>query len=156
MARVTVEDCVEKVPNRFDLVMLAAQRARDISSGAALTVERDKDKNPVIALREIADETLPLENLAESLIMTFQKLVEIDEPEEDAPEFDVPSVPGAVEGEGSADTPTLQADALALEEPATDPEASGEAAPALLDDDSAEAVGEAGPDALESADEELP
>ena len=83
MARVTVEDCIEKVSNRFDLVMLAAQRAREVSAGAPITVERDNDKNPVIALREIADETVELENLQESLIVSQQKHVEYDLPEED-------------------------------------------------------------------------
>lgn len=82
MARVTVEDCVVKVPNRFELVLLAAQRAREIVSGAPLTVERDDDKNPVIALREIADETIALDNLRDSLVRGMQKHVEIDEPEE--------------------------------------------------------------------------
>lgn len=83
MARVTVEDCIDKVPNRFDLVMLASQRAREVSAGAPITVERDNDKNPVIALREIADETVELENLQESLIVSQQKHVEFDLPEED-------------------------------------------------------------------------
>ena len=83
MARVTVEDCVDKVPNRFDLVMLAAHRAREISTGAALTVDRDNDKNPVVSLREIADEHLKPEDLKESLISSFQRRVERDEPEED-------------------------------------------------------------------------
>ena len=83
MARVTVEDCVTKIPNRFDLVMLAAQRARAISAGAQATVERDNDKNPVVALREIADETIDLKELKESLIRGLQKFVEMDEPEED-------------------------------------------------------------------------
>ncbi len=84
MARVTVEDCVVKIPNRFELVMLAAQRARDISSGATITIDRDRDKNPVVALREIADETIDLEMLREGLIKSLQKHVEVDEPEEDA------------------------------------------------------------------------
>ena len=83
MARVTVEDCIDKVPNRFDLVMLASQRAREVSAGAPITVERDNDKNPVIALREIADETVELENLQESLIVSQQKHIEFDLPEED-------------------------------------------------------------------------
>jgi DNA-directed RNA polymerase subunit omega len=83
MARVTVEDCVVKVPNRFDLVLLAAQRAREVASGAPLTVERDDDKNPVIALREIADETLSPDDLKEDLIHSLQKHVEVDEPEAD-------------------------------------------------------------------------
>lgn len=83
MARVTVEDCVTKVPNRFELVMLAAQRARAVAAGAQMTVERDNDKNPVVALREIADETINLKELEESLIRGLQKFVELDEPEED-------------------------------------------------------------------------
>ena len=83
MARVTVEDCVERVPNRFELVMLAAKRSRAISSGAVLTVERDNDKNPVCALREIADETVPLDDLREELVRGLQKHIEVDEPEED-------------------------------------------------------------------------
>jgi DNA-directed RNA polymerase subunit omega len=83
MARVTVEDCVIKVPNRFELVLLAAQRARDVAAGAQITLERDNDKNPVVALREIADETIGLDNLQNALIKGMQKHVEIDEPEED-------------------------------------------------------------------------
>lgn len=83
MARVTVEDCVERIPNRFELVMLAAKRSREISSGSVLTVERDDDKNPVCALREIADETVPLDELREELIQGLQKHIEVDEPEED-------------------------------------------------------------------------
>ena len=83
MARVTVEDCVTKIPNRFELVMMAAQRARSIAAGAELTLDRDNDKNPVVALREIADETIDLDDLREGLIKSLQKHVEIDEPEED-------------------------------------------------------------------------
>ncbi|HEX9488930.1 MAG TPA: DNA-directed RNA polymerase subunit omega [Stellaceae bacterium] len=83
MARVTVEDCVIKVPNRFELVLLAAQRARDVAAGAQITLDRDNDKNPVVALREIADETIGLDNLQNALIKGMQKHVEIDEPEED-------------------------------------------------------------------------
>src|ERR1700751_4346967 len=81
MARVTVEDCVVKVPNRFELVLLAAQRAREISSGAPLSVDRDDDKNPVVALREIADDTVGLDHLRTSVVRGMQKHVEIDEPE---------------------------------------------------------------------------
>jgi len=84
MARVTVEDCIEKVSNRFDLVMLAAQRSRSLASGAELTVERDNDKNPVVALREIADETIDLKELENNLIKGLQKHVERDEQEEEA------------------------------------------------------------------------
>ncbi len=83
MARVTVEDCVIQVPNRFDLVMLAAHRARALTSGAELTVERDRDKNPVVALREIAEQKLDLGNLNEALIKNLQKRVEPDRPEEE-------------------------------------------------------------------------
>jgi DNA-directed RNA polymerase subunit omega len=82
MARVTVEDCVVKVPNRFELVLLAAQRAREISSGAPLSIDRDDDKNPVVALREIADETVALDHLKSSVVRGMQKHVDIDEPEE--------------------------------------------------------------------------
>jgi DNA-directed RNA polymerase subunit omega len=84
MARVTVEDCVDKVPNRFELVMLAAHRAREIASGAPITIDRDNDKNPVVALREIADETQSAETLRERLIESNQTQIEVDEPEEDA------------------------------------------------------------------------
>lgn len=87
MARVTVEDCVDKIPNRFDLVMLAAQRAREISAGGPLTIERDNDKNPVVALREIADETVVLERLNDNLITGLQRHVENDEPEEEGTGF---------------------------------------------------------------------
>ena len=97
MARVTVEDCVLKVPNRFELVMMAAQRARDVSSGAPLTVERDNDKNPVVALREIADETVSLDALGNALVQALQKQSEQDEPEEDIVEFDTPVMPSAAD-----------------------------------------------------------
>ncbi|MFT6559403.1 MULTISPECIES: DNA-directed RNA polymerase subunit omega [Sneathiella] len=83
MARVTVEDCVQKVPNRFELVLLAARRARGIAAGSMLTVDRDNDKNPVVALREIGDETIDLDDLKTSLVHTLQRRVEVDEPEED-------------------------------------------------------------------------
>lgn len=81
MARVTVEDCVDKVPNRFDLVLLSAQRARQISGGAELTIDRDRDKNPVVALREIAEETIEPEDLREAVVFGLQK-VQIDEDDE--------------------------------------------------------------------------
>ena len=81
MARVTVEDCIDKLPNRFELVLLAAHRARMISQGAPITVDRDNDKNPVVALREIADETIVPEDLREEYIHSMQKHVEVDEPE---------------------------------------------------------------------------
>jgi DNA-directed RNA polymerase subunit omega len=83
MARVTVEDCIERIPNRFELVMKAAQRARAVSSGAPLTIDRDNDKNPVVALREIAEETVDLEGLEQALIQGLQKHIEYDLPEPD-------------------------------------------------------------------------
>ena len=107
MARVTVEDCVQKIPNRFKLVMLSAQRARNISAGAPMTVEKDNDKNPVVALREIAEETVELDDLEEGLIKCLQRHVEMDDREEE--DFDVLALQdgqagtgeeGAGEGEG--------------------------------------------------------
>src|SRR6202171_5330261 len=90
MARVTVEDCIDKVENRFELVLLASHRARMVSSGAQITIERDNDKNPVVALREIADETISPGDLKEDLIHSLQKYVEVDEPEAES----VPLVAG--------------------------------------------------------------
>ena len=84
MARVTVEDCIEKVPNRFNLVLLAAHRARAISAGSQIMVDRDNDKNPVVALREIADDTLAPEELREGLIVSLQRVDERSEAEEEA------------------------------------------------------------------------
>ena len=83
MARVTVEDCVDKIPNRFDLVLRAAQRAREISGGAELTIERDRDKNPVVALREIADQTVQPANLKESVISSLQLVLPDDDDQVD-------------------------------------------------------------------------
>ena len=96
MARVTVEDCIEKVDNRFDLVLLSAHRARMISSGQPITVDRDNDKNPVVALREIADGTLTPADLEEDFIHSLQKHVEVDEPEAEV-------VPALVTPEAAAD-----------------------------------------------------
>jgi DNA-directed RNA polymerase subunit omega len=87
MARVTVEDCIVQVPNRFELVMLAAHRARGLGSGAELKVERDRDKNPVVALREIAEQRLDLSALEESVIKSLQKRIEPDQPEEEVAEL---------------------------------------------------------------------
>ena len=101
MARVTVEDCIDKVDNRFELVLLAGHRARQISQGAPITVARDNDKNPVVALREIADETLSPGDLKEDLIHSLQKHVEVDEPESDGPELtDQSSAAGTAADEG--------------------------------------------------------
>ena len=95
MARVTVEDCIDKVENRFELVLLASHRARMISSGSQLTVDRDNDKNPVVALREIADQTVQPDDLKEDLIHSMQKYVEVDEPEaETVPMIASPSSAG--------------------------------------------------------------
>ncbi len=111
MARVTVEDCVLKVPNRFDLVMVAAQRSRDISAGSPLTVERDNDKDPVIALREIAEETVDINELNDALIQSMQRHVEIDEPEEEQQDFDMSVVEM---GLGDGDELMVAVDALAM------------------------------------------
>jgi DNA-directed RNA polymerase subunit omega len=100
MARVTVEDCIDKVENRFDLVLLASHRARMISSGAQITVDRDNDKNPVVALREIADETISPGDLKEDLIHSLQKYVEVDEPESES----VPLIAASGEGVDADDT----------------------------------------------------
>ncbi len=87
MARVTVEDCIDKIPNRYELLMVATQRAKDISAGSPITVSRDNDKNPVIALREIAEEKVNIEDLQKSLVMGLQKYVEVEEPEEEEMEI---------------------------------------------------------------------
>lgn len=87
MARVTVEDCVTRIPNRFELVILAAQRAREITAGATPTVDRDRDRNPVVALREIADATIDLDDLRDEKVRALQKHVKIEEPEEDVLEL---------------------------------------------------------------------
>jgi DNA-directed RNA polymerase subunit omega len=101
MARVTVEDCVTKVSNRFELVMYAAQRARMISGGSELTVERDNDKNPVVALREIAESTIDTEDLEDKLIKGLQKYAEVDEPVEE--EVDFPAIHQELIGDGDTD-----------------------------------------------------
>ncbi len=109
MARVTVEDCVLKVPNRFDLVMVAAQRSRDILAGAPLTLERDNDKNPVIALREIAEESVSIEELSDALIQGMQRHVEIDQPEEEPQVFEwsVIAMSAEAAGEGTPGTDSM-------------------------------------------------
>src|ERR1700760_863068 len=112
MARVTVEDCIDKVENRFDLVLLASHRARMVSSGAQITVERDNDKNPVVALREIAETTVSPGDLKEDLIHSLQKYVEVDEPEPEVP------LVGASAGSGvdSDDTAVAPTDRMTEEE----------------------------------------
>jgi DNA-directed RNA polymerase subunit omega len=111
MARVTVEDCINKVENRFDLVLLAGHRARMLSSGAPITIERDNDKNPVVALREIAEETISPGDLKEDLIHSLQKYVEVDEPEPEA----VPLI-GATGGTVDADDTEVVVDRMTEEE----------------------------------------
>jgi DNA-directed RNA polymerase subunit omega len=111
MARVTVEDCIDKVDNRFDLVLLAAHRARMISSGSPITVDRDNDKNPVVALREIADVTVAPEDLREELVHSLQKYVEVDEPEPES----VPLI-GAAGGGVDADDTEVAAERMTEEE----------------------------------------
>ena len=110
MARVTVEDCIDKVDNRFELVLLASHRARLISSGAPLTIDRDNDKNPVVALREIADSSVSAGDLKEDLIHSLQKFVEVDEPEAET----VPMIPvGSEDGSGDGQ---VQFDRMSEEE----------------------------------------
>jgi DNA-directed RNA polymerase subunit omega len=111
MARVTVEDCVDKVDNRFELVLLASHRARMISSGTPLTIDRDNDKNPVVALREIAEQTVAPEDLKEDLIHSLQKYVEVDEPEAEPVPMIASSVPTA-----SGDEPDVAFDRMSEEE----------------------------------------
>src|SRR3954453_23290609 len=101
MARVTVEDCVDKVENRFELVLLAAHRARMISSGSPLTIDRDNDKNPVVALREIADETVGPDDLKEDLIHSLQKYVEVDEHEGETLQLAAPGEADRPEQDGN-------------------------------------------------------
>jgi DNA-directed RNA polymerase subunit omega len=128
MARVTVEDCVLKIPNRFNLVLLSAQRAREILGGGELTVERDNDKNPVVALREIAEGSIDLDNVRQALISSLQKHVESDEPEDDAMELlaadsNVAGVPYEAMQDG-AEAEDLDAEGEALAEEGD--EAAGE------------------------------
>ena len=111
MARVTVEDCIDKVENRFELVLLAAHRARMVSSGAQITIDRDNDKNPVVALREIAERTISPGDLKEDLIHSLQKYVEVDEPEPEA----VPLIASAG-GKVEADDTEVTMDRMTEEE----------------------------------------
>ncbi|MET3854107.1 MULTISPECIES: DNA-directed RNA polymerase subunit omega [unclassified Rhizobium] len=117
MARVTVEDCIDKVENRFELVLLASHRARLISQGASITIDRDNDKNPVVALREIADETLSPDDLKEDLIHSLQKHVEVDEPEPDPASLIAAGGVAAADGEEQDDLPeTITFDQMSEEE----------------------------------------
>ena len=116
MARVTVEDCIEKIPNRFRLVLMAAHRARNISAGSALTIDRDNDKNPVVALREIADETLDMDGLKESLITGLQRVLPSEDEEQDGETTTAPAaaameaLPAPIELDESEMLKALQAD----------------------------------------------
>ncbi|WP_112941371.1 MULTISPECIES: DNA-directed RNA polymerase subunit omega [unclassified Rhizobium] len=115
MARVTVEDCIDKVENRFELVLLASHRARLISQGASITIDRDNDKNPVVALREIADEMLSPDDLKEDLIHSLQKHVEVDEPEPDP--ASLITTAATADGEEQEDAPeTITFDQMSEEE----------------------------------------
>ena len=116
MARVTVEDCIDKVENRFELVLLSGHRARQISQGMPITVDRDNDKNPVVALREIADETLSPGDLKEDLIHSLQKHVEVDEPEADEPEAIERGDAVAVAETGADDDEPVSFDRMSEEE----------------------------------------
>jgi DNA-directed RNA polymerase subunit omega len=111
MARVTVEDCIDKVENRFELVLLASHRARMVSSGSQITIDRDNDKNPVVALREIAEQTISPGDLKEDLIHSLQKYVEVDEPEPET----VPLIAGSG-GNVEADDMEITADRMTEEE----------------------------------------
>ena len=131
MARVTVEDCVVRVPNRFELVLTAGERARQISAGAILTVERDNDKNPVVALREIAEETVGVEDLQESLVKGLQKFGMVDEPEDDELEVGLGSADeeGTLAGEAMDELAALSG----KRQPGAEPTAS-DAATKLFED----------------------
>ena len=117
MARVTVEDCIDKIENRFDLVLLASHRARLISSGSPITIDRDNDKNPVVALREIADERFAPEDMREDLIHSLQKHVEVDEPELEAvPAMTTPSAASAGNLADPGASPDIQFDRMTEED----------------------------------------
>jgi DNA-directed RNA polymerase subunit omega len=116
MARVTVEDCIDKVENRFELVLLASHRARMIASGSSILVPRDNDKNPVVALREIADEKIAPGDLKEDLIHSMQKHVEVDEPEAETVPLMVTSTPAANVAKASSDDSEVQFDRMSEED----------------------------------------
>lgn len=115
MARVTVEDCITKIPNRFELVMSAAQRTRDISAGSELTVERDDDKNPVVSLREIAEETVSVDVLKESLIRGSQRMAPSRDEEENAAEEDDTALAAEESADALADALSVQDDSASLD-----------------------------------------
>jgi len=125
MARVTVEDCILRIPNRFELVLVAAQRARDVAAGSRLTLDRDNDKNPVVALREIAELTIPLDAIKNALVQGLQKHVEVDEPEEDEMEAFMPERDLAFENIASEDD--LAEDGLSVTDDGVDFDADADA-----------------------------
>ncbi|HXQ54091.1 MAG TPA: DNA-directed RNA polymerase subunit omega [Stellaceae bacterium] len=145
MARVTVEDCVIKIPNRFELVLIAAQRARDMVAGAQPTLDRDNDKNPVVALREIAAESVPFDGLRNALIKGMQKQVEIDEPEEDQD----------IEIGAQSAWPVDLGPAMEIDEDGVDEEVEDEEEPPL-DDELPEDMLLADEEAAELGDDALP
>ncbi len=145
MARVTVEDCVTKVPNRFELVLLATQRGRELASGAQPSLERENDKNPVIALREIAEGTIQTDDLRAMLISSLQRHVEIDEPEDDS----VAILAAAEKEWAGVNTDEQQSTASTDEQPQGDSEPA--AAESVDEPAAAESVDE--PVAAESVDE---
>ena len=140
MARVTVEDCIPRVPNRFDLVVLAAQRARDIGAGARLTLERDDDKNPVVALREIAEGSVTAPELEEAVLKGLQKFVEVEEPEEETELLKVGDLSEALvrDAEAAAET-AKEAAAEAAMEAVTDAETEADTEAAADTETEAEA-----------------
>ena len=153
MARVTVEDCVTRISNRFELVLLAAQRSRQISGGAELTVERENDRNPVIALREIADETIVVDDLRQSLVTSLQKHVEIEGPEDDGMEILAAAGKEWAEvtgGDGTGTDPSGEATAAAQGKTDAEPIATAETAAEAKD--GGPDTGEAEPAALASAE----
>ena len=135
MARVTVEDCILKIPNRFELVLTASQRAREIGTGSPLRVDRDNDKNPVVALREIADTDMSLENLHESLVRNYQKIIEVEEDQDDV--IDI------MEGEenwaqAASDAAESELGAAGMHEESAEEEAVAEPADAPFEDTAVE------------------
>jgi DNA-directed RNA polymerase subunit omega len=125
MARVTVEDCVLRIPNRFDLVMVAAQRARELAGGAPLSLERDNDKNPVVALREIAEETVSIDTLQNSLIKGHQRNLEQDEPEEEIVELMAGEHDWVRESDDDIPGDDLGGDELGEDDATTEPDMAG-------------------------------
>lgn len=141
MARVTVEDCVLKIPNRFELVMLAAQRARQIAAGAPLTIDKDNDKNPVISLREIAAESISIKEIENNLVKGMQKVVEMDEPVEE--EMDLAAIQAEPPTErGDAGEAGEGVDAMRFEDDAAAMDEFGEIMPEGMAEDASLGIAE--------------